>query len=421
VDGTSGDTLRNYVYGSDYAPLAQSTAAGAPDFFHADHLGTTRALTTSTGSASLVQQYEPYGTPSNGALSSLTSKYFTAQDRDVYTNLQYHRARWLDTDQGRWYSQDPVFDFPGNFGNGYGYVGGELISSIDLFGFRGLIMTVVAYAILAFMATMILAPLVGLLGGALSAMDAWMGGQDTRIAFKDGQQEAIEFWLATGWMFFTPLAPIAGAFFGGYGFGSALLGASDSYYHGRQGQGNFRIMLGVFSLVSPFEIVKPPKVKPTTIDIDFYHGTTDIFEGNMKKNGINLSKQREFTDFGQGFYVTTNKVHAEQMAQRVVDRLHSEGITGVQPKVVKFSVPYEEFHGLNIVDFEAVTPEWQLFVYRNRNQRPLHTNDITAGPAARSYTKKPSKVKAMDFPEYNQTVFHTEKSVQILNRNLKKD
>jgi hypothetical protein len=41
--------LKNDVYGSDDVPLAQLGAAGATDFFHADHLGTTRALTTSAG------------------------------------------------------------------------------------------------------------------------------------------------------------------------------------------------------------------------------------------------------------------------------------------------------------------------------------------------------------------------------------
>ncbi|MCC5878188.1 MAG: hypothetical protein JJU11_18365, partial [Candidatus Sumerlaeia bacterium] len=30
-------------------------------------------------------------------------------------------ARWLDTDAGRWLSVDPVWDFPENFGNGWGY------------------------------------------------------------------------------------------------------------------------------------------------------------------------------------------------------------------------------------------------------------------------------------------------------------
>lgn len=40
-------------------------------------------------------------------------------------------ARWYNPETSQFASVDPVFDFPDNFGNGYGYVGGNPTSAID--------------------------------------------------------------------------------------------------------------------------------------------------------------------------------------------------------------------------------------------------------------------------------------------------
>ncbi|MCC5878190.1 MAG: hypothetical protein JJU11_18375 [Candidatus Sumerlaeia bacterium] len=136
---------RNFVFGTQHTPLAQTGSSSGPQFFQTDHLGTNRGLTGSSGSAVLNSgfEYTPYGSLlDTGADSSLTSQYFTGQYRDLYANLQYHRARWLDTDAGRWLSPDPVFDFPNNFGNPWMYAGGGVVGVTDVDGLLSLMETV---------------------------------------------------------------------------------------------------------------------------------------------------------------------------------------------------------------------------------------------------------------------------------------
>ena len=46
-----------------------------------------------------------------------------------------------------------------------------------------------------------------------------------------------------------------------------------------------------------------------------FHGTNLYFAKLIKKYGVMLKAQRELTDFGKGFYVTTNKKQAIEWAQ----------------------------------------------------------------------------------------------------------
>ncbi len=125
-------------------------------FFHGDHLGTMRQLTDASGSALLASavDYSPFGSPltaaGGAALSQETALQFTGQHRDSghhATNLQWHRARWLNTDHGRWLSQDPVFDWPGNLGGKYNY-SFYAPNSIDISGLKTLVVMVAVAAII---------------------------------------------------------------------------------------------------------------------------------------------------------------------------------------------------------------------------------------------------------------------------------
>ena len=135
LDESYTKVSRNYFHGQEL--LTQRTPGEGLDYldpenpsndqlayFHSDHLGSTRLLTDGDGSAinNSAFNYSPYGELLNGT-SSLTSYHFTGQYLDTALNLQYHRARWYNTTLANWLSVDPVFDFPANFGNVYGYVG----------------------------------------------------------------------------------------------------------------------------------------------------------------------------------------------------------------------------------------------------------------------------------------------------------
>ncbi len=139
-------------------------------FFHGDHLGTTRQLTDATGASLLASaaDYSPFGSPlsaaGGSALSEETALQFTGQYRDSgphATNLQWHRARWLNTQQGRWLSQDPVFDWPGNFGNRFNYIASKVNNLSDQSGLLGFLagaaLVIAVFAIL-FLITLQLKP-----------------------------------------------------------------------------------------------------------------------------------------------------------------------------------------------------------------------------------------------------------------------
>jgi len=128
------EDFTNYYYGDQL--LAQNDSTNGLSYFHTDHLYSNRLLTDSSGSIinNSDFNYSPYGIPLNGD-SSLTNYRFTGQYRDATLGYQYHRARWLSCSRSSWLSFDPVFDFPGNFGNGYGYCISNSVNFYDLSGF----------------------------------------------------------------------------------------------------------------------------------------------------------------------------------------------------------------------------------------------------------------------------------------------
>ena len=160
------EDFTKYYYGDQL--LAQNDSTNGLSYFHTDHLYSNRLLTDSSGSAISNSDfnYSPYGIPINGD-SSLTNYRFTGQFLDSSLGYQYHRARWLSTSRSSWISFDPVFDFPGNFGNGYGYCGNNPLSFIDIFGtftLRQLFWGLVIFAILLSIGSQICpAPFLGLI------------------------------------------------------------------------------------------------------------------------------------------------------------------------------------------------------------------------------------------------------------------
>jgi hypothetical protein len=56
-----------------------------------------------------------------------------------------------------------------------------------------------------------------------------------------------------------------------------------------------------------------------------YHGCDDISAAAIVTSGIDLSKCRPRTDFGVGFYTTTNRHQANNWANTRVHRLRSSG------------------------------------------------------------------------------------------------
>ena len=84
-----------------------SNTSGTVEYYHVDHLGSTRLKTAANGSAIYESNYEPFG-PSSGETGDEDYRY-TGKQEDT-TGLYYYGARYYDPDTGRFTTRDT---FPG--------------------------------------------------------------------------------------------------------------------------------------------------------------------------------------------------------------------------------------------------------------------------------------------------------------------
>jgi len=95
-----------YVYGTDL--IEQVDPANTPVFYHADGLGSTRALSNLAGQRTDAYSYDVFGalrTKTGNAAQPFT---FTGEQNDGELGLVFLRARYYDPDVGRFLSLDPV-------------------------------------------------------------------------------------------------------------------------------------------------------------------------------------------------------------------------------------------------------------------------------------------------------------------------
>lgn len=160
-----------------------------------------------------------------------------------------------------------------------------------------------------------------------------------------------------------------------------------------------------------------------------YHGSNKLI------TEIDLTKSKDFKDFGKGFYLTKDYSRAVAMAQRST-AIMGQGSPEVSPFIFN---PTQCSIDVKIKKFEGRTAEWALFVLKNREKDYVHAfkhdYDIVIGPVADSrvdailieYKKnlgkdydKPSNLaklaKQLKYPgsEYIQYCFCTEKGIKQL-------
>jgi len=99
--------------------------------FITDALGSTVALTDTSGVLKTSYAYEPYGKSSATGETSSNSAQYAGRENDG-TGLFYYRARYYQPVLGRFLSEDPI-DLNGG-ANLYAYVGGNPSSYIDPYG-----------------------------------------------------------------------------------------------------------------------------------------------------------------------------------------------------------------------------------------------------------------------------------------------
>ncbi|MBK7707789.1 MAG: RHS domain-containing protein [Acidobacteria bacterium] len=118
TDDNSG-TLTKYLNGPGIDNKLRMQTGSDVRYFIADHLGSTNALTDSSGNVTSSASYDSFG----NANGNLATRYkFTGREYDDFTGLHCYRARWYDSNLGRFISEDPI-GFAGGDVNLYGYVG----------------------------------------------------------------------------------------------------------------------------------------------------------------------------------------------------------------------------------------------------------------------------------------------------------
>lgn len=100
------------------AHLRLTNTTTGVSYFLTDHLGSTSALTDASGNLVETFSYDSFG---NNAGSVRTRYTYTGRERDPDTGLLYYRARFYDTQLGRFMSEDPIGFTTGDV-NLYGYV-----------------------------------------------------------------------------------------------------------------------------------------------------------------------------------------------------------------------------------------------------------------------------------------------------------
>ena len=117
-DPASGELKKEYIYGA--SGLAATIAAGeGTRYVTADHLGSPRIITSTTGAVISRHDNQPFGEELFVVMGSRTSaqgygvmdglrKQFTGYERDNETGLDYAKARYYANMQGRFTSPDPL-------------------------------------------------------------------------------------------------------------------------------------------------------------------------------------------------------------------------------------------------------------------------------------------------------------------------
>ena len=97
-------------------------------WYHHDQLGSTRALTNSTGTVVGTFTYDAYGNQTGHTGTATTPLGYNGQYTDAETGLLYLRARYYDPGTGQFLSRDPAVALTRS---AYGYVGDNPINGGD--------------------------------------------------------------------------------------------------------------------------------------------------------------------------------------------------------------------------------------------------------------------------------------------------
>lgn len=97
-----------------------------------------------------------------------------------------------------------------------------------------------------------------------------------------------------------------------------------------------------------------------------FHGTISKHVLRIRFDGISLDRCQPFSDFGNGFYVTTNKEQAVAWAELEAYKKNIKYAEKTMPAVLVFELDEKLFTECKGIVFDNPDIKWQMFVYNNR-------------------------------------------------------
>lgn len=124
-----------YVYGPEGLPLEQINGSTVL-WYHHDQIGSTRAITNSSGTVEATYQFDPYGTILSSTNPGGVSNPFMFQGQylDSESGLYYLQARYYDPTTAQFLSVDPLLP---STRSPYAYVSGNPLNEVDRAGTDG--------------------------------------------------------------------------------------------------------------------------------------------------------------------------------------------------------------------------------------------------------------------------------------------
>ena len=132
VQELSGATPTANLLSGGIDEVFQSTDSAGTRSFLTDALGSTLALTDSSGTVQTQYTFEPFGNTTTNGSATTNSFAYTGRELDA-TGLQFNRARYYNPQLQRFTSEDPT-EFAGGDANLYAYVKNSPINFWDPFG-----------------------------------------------------------------------------------------------------------------------------------------------------------------------------------------------------------------------------------------------------------------------------------------------
>ena len=104
----SGNVLAKYTHGADIDEPLSELRSGITNYYEQDVLGSVTSLTASVGTIANTYTYDTFGKLTASTGSTTNPLRYTAREFDAETGIYYYRARYYDSNAGRFITEDPM-------------------------------------------------------------------------------------------------------------------------------------------------------------------------------------------------------------------------------------------------------------------------------------------------------------------------